>query len=144
MIFKYKILFTVLFIGFGFFACRIVMFDSDIFFNLRLFLLYILLVPLLEETVFRWGLQNYIKKITQKRKNRLSGKLQNGIFYYVTIQNIIVSFIFSLTHVPANSITHSFLVFFPSLLFGLVYDMYGKIIFPVVVHGFYNLNIFII
>lgn len=98
---------------------------SDIFY-------FILFAPVAEELFFRGVLQDTLKQRTNRRISAL------------TYANIFTSLVFAAVHIPFWGAMHSSLVFIPSLIFGFLYDRTGKIIFPVILHMFYNLNIFIV
>ncbi len=95
-------------------------------------LLFLILIPLIEEYLFRGLFQSILL-------TKLSGSI-----YIVSYANIITSIIFSLSHLFYNDLLHSFLVFFPSLVFGILYDRSRSIIPSFITHLIYNINIFII
>lgn len=99
---------------------------------LKNILIVVLLAPVAEELFFRGVVQSWLKIRF------------NGQFAFITYANIITSFIFAVIHIPYWGIFHALLVFLPSLIFGFLYDKTGKIHYSVILHIFYNLNIFIV
>jgi len=93
---------------------------------------YLMLAPFAEELFFRGVLQSWLKR-------RLGGVLLG-----IGFANIVVSVIFAICHIPFWGIFHSILVFIPSLIFGFVFDRTGRIIYPLMIHSVYNLNVFIV
>ncbi len=100
--------------------------------DLKSVLIFLIFVPLVEEYLFRGLFQSVLL-------TKLSGSI-----YIVSYANIVTSIIFSLSHLFYNDILHSFLVFFPSLVFGILYDRSRSIIPSIITHCIYNINIFII
>ena len=100
--------------------------------DLRSVLIFLIFVPFVEEYLFRGLLQSMLL-------TRFSGSI-----YIVSYANIVTSIIFSLSHLFYNNLFHSFLVFFPSVVFGILYDRNRSIIPSFITHLVYNINIFII
>ncbi len=100
--------------------------------GLKSIILFLIFVPLVEEYLFRGLLQSMLL-------TRFSGSI-----YIVSYANIVTSIIFSLSHLFYNNLLHSFLVFFPSVVFGILYDRSRSIIPSFITHLVYNINIFII
>lgn len=100
--------------------------------DLKSVLIFLIFVPLAEEYLFRGLFQSMLL-------TKFSGKI-----YILSYANIITSIIFSLSHLFYNDLLHSFLVFFPSLVFGMLYDRSRSIIPSFITHFVYNINIFII
>lgn len=93
---------------------------------------YLLLAPFAEELFFRGVVQDLLKK-------RVKGGL-----YALSYANILASAVFAACHFPFWGYFHSALVFIPSLAFGFMYDRSGRLIYPVILHALYNLNVFIV
>ncbi|MEJ5173233.1 MAG: JDVT-CTERM system glutamic-type intramembrane protease [Hydrogenothermaceae bacterium] len=53
--------------------------------------------------------------------------------------NLVVSILFVIPHIILYADLHSFLTFFPSLLFGYLYLKTGSLVFSSVIHGFSNI-----
>jgi hypothetical protein len=60
----------------------------------------------------------------------------------VSTANILASLLFAGLHLFSHSLLGSLLVFFPSLIFGYVWERYGRLWVPVVLHFFYNACLF--
>ncbi len=100
--------------------------------DLRSILIFLIFAPLVEEYLFRGLFQSMLL-------TRFSSSI-----YIVSYANIITSIIFSLSHLFYNTLLHSVLVFFPSMVFGILYDRSRSIIPSVITHFVYNINIFIV
>lgn len=92
------------------------------------FALAVLLYPILEEIVFRAGLQHLLQK-------RLTSA---SVLYGVSQANVLTSILFAAAHLVRHSTPTAALVFLPSLVFGYFYDRYGRVLPCIVLHGFYN------
>jgi len=139
---KYWLFIFFLVAGVAFHLHKLFIMKKEIVFAADEFIFYIMLIPVLEEVVFRGGVQSYLKN-----KIRNFGVVDNIILSttsFISIQNIVTSLIFSMAHLLYFSPSHAVLVFFPSIIFGLVYEQYNKLLFPIILHGIYNLNVFII
>lgn len=53
--------------------------------------------------------------------------------------NLVVSLLFVIPHFIVYTDIHSLLVFFPSLLFGYIYEKSNSLVFVTVVHGIFNI-----
>ncbi|MCC5870370.1 MAG: JDVT-CTERM system CAAX-type protease [Gammaproteobacteria bacterium] len=95
--------------------------------GLTAILLVILVFPVLEELVFRGGLQPLLLKWTRQRA---LGAL--------TLANLLTSVVFSLAHVPAHGLLHGALVFIPSLAFGVFRDRHDSVLPAIVLHAGWN------
>lgn len=139
---KYWLFIFFLVTGVTFHLYKLFIIKKEMLFTADEFVFYIMLIPVLEEIVFRGGLQNYLKNKIQ------AFDVVNNIILstksFISIQNIVTSLIFSIAHLLYFSPLHAVLVFFPSIIFGLVYKQYNKLLFPIILHGIYNLNVFII
>lgn len=87
-------------------------------------ILQVIAFPLLEEIVFRWGIQRGI----EKRMATWRGIPSNAI----------TSLLFALAHVPAWGWFYGALVVPPSLIFGFVYQKSGRLFFCVALHAGFN------
>jgi membrane protease YdiL (CAAX protease family) len=92
----------------------------------------LIFAPMAEEMFFRGVVQAWIKQ-----------KLTGGL-YFISYANILASLFFAFTHVFIWGVSHSIFVYIPSLIFGFLYDRTGKIHYPMILHVFYNFNIFIV
>lgn len=97
--------------------------------NLLVDLLWVALIyPLLEEVVFRGGLQ--------------PGLFARGCLHRsiagISAANIITSVLFAALHLFNQPALWAALIFFPSLVFGWARDRYGNITASIVLHMFYN------
>lgn len=93
---------------------------------------YLIFIPAAEEIVFRGILQKNLSKIIRWKIACITGA------------NIAASLVFSVFHMLGSSPIHAAAVFWPSLVFGLLYQRYGSILPPALVHGVFNVNVFII
>ncbi|MBX2837486.1 MAG: JDVT-CTERM system CAAX-type protease [Gammaproteobacteria bacterium] len=86
--------------------------------------------PVLEEIVFRGGIQEFLL-----RYDALA-KIQFGI----SLANIVTSVLFAALHLISQPPLWSALIFFPSLVFGWARDRYQSLWPPIALHAFYNLG----
>lgn len=91
-------------------------------------LLTVLIAPVLEEIVFRGGLQQYLLGRWHFARRVAGFSLANGC----------TSVVFSGLHLLQQSPLQAALVFFPSLMFGWTYDRYGRLLPSIMLHAFYN------
>ena len=84
--------------------------------------------PILEEYVFRGGLQAFLFE---------RPPLQRAIAG-ISAANVITSALFAAVHLINQPPLWAALVFFPSLVFGWMRDRYGHIYASVLLHCFYN------
>ncbi len=91
-------------------------------------LLFLLCYPILEEWLFRGKIQ------------RIFAQLEWGRLCWagISVANLITSMLFAALHLYNHSLLWAGLVFFPSLLFGLFRDRYGRIGPSILLHSFYN------
>ena len=94
------------------------------------FILFLLFISFSEELFFRGFLMPVFSSFIK------------GKFWFFSYSNIIVSFIFSISHIFLHNIFWSALVFFPSLIYGYFREKYESILPPVVLHFVYNLVYF--
>lgn len=95
------------------------------------FVQYIFIAPITEEIIFRGFLQKFIKERFPAGFGQLTGA------------NIVVSVIFASLHIIAGGNFYSLSVFFPSLIFGVLYDRNNSVIPSIIIHVIFNLNILI-
>ncbi|MFK7855953.1 MAG: JDVT-CTERM system glutamic-type intramembrane protease [Granulosicoccus sp.] len=84
--------------------------------------------PLLEEIVFRGGIQPALST------RPILARSAAGI----SIANVITSALFAVAHLLNQSILWSSLVFIPSLVFGWARDRHNTIVSPIILHMSYN------
>ncbi|MEE2733066.1 MAG: JDVT-CTERM system glutamic-type intramembrane protease [Pseudomonadota bacterium] len=94
----------------------------------RTILLIILLIPLCEEIVFRGLLQNELASYGRLRRTLLG----------LSWDNLISSTLFTLVHVFYFESALLLAIEAPALLFGYFYSQYRRLIFPVLLHIWYN------
>ncbi len=101
----------------------------------KLFLIIVLVSPILEEIVFRGGLQ--ARLFDQPRLARSFGaKFGAGVSY----ANIMTSLIFAVFHALSQPLLWAAAVFIPSLVFGWARDRTGSVFPGMVLHAWYNLG----
>ena len=91
-----------------------------------LFLIY-LLIPAFSEELFFRGLLIPIFSASLK-----------GKIWFISYSNIVVSIIFSISHIFTHNIFWSTLVFFPSLVYGYFREKHNNIFPSIVLHFIYN------
>ena len=96
----------------------------------RTLLLVILLVPLCEEIVFRGLLQNELASYERLRQTVLG----------ISWDNLITSTFFTLVHVPYFSNAWVLLIQIPALITGFFYSRHRRLIYPILLHAWYNTN----
>jgi membrane protease YdiL (CAAX protease family) len=87
-----------------------------------------LIYPILEEIVFRGGIQSFLMERSSLSKKTFS----------ISGANLITSFLFAAAHLLHQSPLWASLVFFPSLIFGWAREKYDSIVPSIVLHSFYN------
>jgi len=92
------------------------------------YLLALLVYPVLEEIVFRGWIQS---ELVAKETFRVK-------YFFITFANWITSALFSLFHLINHEPVWALLVFFPSILFGLLRDKYQAITPPIILHIYFN------
>lgn len=92
-------------------------------------LMLVLFYPIIEEISFRGVLQGLFLQYSPLRARYLG----------VTPANILVSIVFSITHLVYHDYIWALLVFPPSLVFGYFRDYTGKPYASIWLHMFYNL-----
>jgi len=141
---KYFVFLISLLGGIVYFAFRLSFFTDNFAFNINKFYYYIIIVPVLEEWIFRGNIQRMLKDKLDKNKEISETVLSDTADSFISVQNVITSVLFASMHLIYSPASHALMVFIPSLIFGLVYDRHQKLIIPVFLHGFYNLDVFII
>jgi len=96
------------------------------------FLKLVLIIPILEELVFRGLIQEHIYRYTQSRWGMLS------------VANLITSLLFTAMHFFFHAPLWAMAVIFPSLLFGYFRERHASLVTPIILHVFYNLGYFLI
>ena len=101
----------------------------------QVFAYIVIAYPIVEEIIFRGGMQGWLRKY-QWAKITILG---------ISIANVLVSIIFSILHIiirPDDYTTYAIII--PSLIFGLFRDRHKHIISCTVLHIFYNMGSFFI
>lgn len=96
----------------------------------RTVLLIILLIPLCEEIVFRGLLQNELSSYGRLRRTLMG----------LSWDNLISSTLFTLVHAVYFENVLMLAIEFPALIFGYFYSQYRRLIYPVMLHIWYNTN----
>ena len=94
----------------------------------KLLLVVAVVYPVLEEYVFRGGLQGALYRHTALSRSLLG----------VSFANLVTSIAFAAVHLFNQTPMWAALIFFPSLVFGWARDRYGNIQASVVLHMSYN------
>lgn len=84
--------------------------------------------PVLEEIVFRGGLQPWLQEKIWRR-HAIAG---------VSVANVMTSVIFAGLHFFTHPLVWALLIFVPSLVFGYFRDRHGLLAAPILLHVFYN------
>lgn len=92
----------------------------------------ILIIPIIEEVIFRGLLQTWIAK----RYNQAVGQL--------SLANLITSSIFALLHLFTQTLSMALYTFIPSLIFGYAKDRYKRLMPSIILHSSYNGGYFLI
>ena len=92
-------------------------------------LAFLLLAPLVEEIVFRGGLQEVLDRSAFGRRALVAG---------VTVGNVVTSAVFAAAHLASSPPWLAAAVFLPSLLLGRVKQLYPSLVPVVLVHAWYN------
>jgi hypothetical protein len=93
----------------------------------------LLIKAVLEECVFRYGLQGWLRGFARGRQVVIPG---------ITRANIVTSVAFTGVHFIHHPPLWAAAVFVPSLIFGWAWDRYRNILAPVVIHFVYNWCLF--
>lgn len=97
-------------------------------------LYWILILPLLEEVVFRGWLQ---EALDSRLVFRIHFKIKSAVLT-LSLANITTSLVFSLLHLIWLPYNQALLIFVPSLFFGLLKDHYQSLIPPIAFHVLFN------
>ncbi len=89
-----------------------------------------LIYPILEEIVFRGGLQTLLLERTALHKKLLG----------VSGANIVTSLLFAAAHLMHQSVLWASLVFIPSIIFGWARERYDSVLPSILLHAFYNVG----
>lgn len=92
-------------------------------------LLVVLLSPVLEEVVFRGGLQGWLQ---QKRA------MQYRLLGTISLANLLTSFFFAGMHLFRQPPLWAALIIMPSLVFGWAKERHQTLLSPIVLHISYN------
>jgi len=87
-----------------------------------------LLMPVLEEIVFRGGLQAALHR----------HRFFIPSFMGISVANVLTSVVFAAMHLISQPPIWAALVFIPSLVFGWARDRYITIVPSIILHGLYN------
>ena len=98
-----------------------------------LFLTISIIVPVLEELVFRGLIQGYLRQFDPGQKAILG----------ISAANLLTSLLFVLLHWLTRDGYSALLVFLPSLYLGLVRDRTSSIVMCILIHGLWNLGWYI-
>ncbi len=89
----------------------------------------LLLAPVLEELVFRGGIQDVLDRTPWGRLAVLGG---------VSVGNVLTSLLFSAAHLMMAPAWLAAAIFFPSLVFGRLKQLYPSLLPAMLVHAWYN------
>ncbi len=112
--------------------------ESNLLATLRLLFLFALVYPVLEEIVFRGGLQGFLLEKPALAKSIVTGSGDNQSPWLLTPANLITSVAFTAMHFINHPPLWASLVFFPSLVFGWARDRYDHLWASMLLHAFYN------
>lgn len=93
----------------------------------------VLLMPVLEELVFRGGLQSFLLT-----KAAFQKQFAMGLLAKVSLANVCCSVVFALFHLLNQPPLWAALVFLPSLVFGWALEKFNSVVPCVVLHCWYN------
>ncbi len=136
--FKSAVFWIFLLAAIPFWLCLIWCFNLETDFNwfrehLSIYLYAGLLLPVIEEIVFRGFIQGQLEKFLGVRRI--------GVLSYA---NILTSLIFTAVHFLNHPPAWAILVLIPSLIFGYFRDKDNTLVTPVILHVFYNAGYFLI
>ena len=89
-------------------------------------LLAVVVLPVLEEIVFRLGVQATLAA-------RLRGRIGA-----LTLANVFTAICFAAAHLWQHPPAWALATFVPALVFGALWERHGRLLSPISVHGFYN------
>jgi membrane protease YdiL (CAAX protease family) len=101
------------------------------------------LYPVLEEIVFRGGLQPWIATALERHSGAagLVGA-DHLLAHHRLIANVLTSIAFAAAHLYGHPAGWALATFFPSLVFGFFRDRYGGLAAPIALHVLYNAGYF--
>lgn len=99
----------------------------------RKYLMLLLVLPVLEEVVFRGFVQDLLQRWFRQRR-----------VLSLSYANLLTSVGFVLAHIPYHPLLWSLAVFVPSVIFGFFKDRYNSLLPPVLLHVFYNIGYFLL
>lgn len=91
--------------------------------------------PVCEELIFRGVIQHELNKLAWFKNKRFLLPDQNAI----SLSNGVTSLLFAASHAIRFTNPTAALVFFPSLIFGMAFDIRQKLWAPMLLHSFMNL-----
>jgi len=92
------------------------------------YVLIVLVYPVLEEVVFRGGLQALL----------LSKQFFKKSLFQLSLANVLTSTIFAAMHLIHQAPLSAAAVFIPSLVFGWAWERHRHLLSPILLHVFYN------
>lgn len=95
----------------------------------------VVLLPVLEEWVFRGNLQPFLKR-------RFFAQRHDG--HLLSPENVLTSLLFAGLHFFYHPPLWAALVFFPSLVFGWSLSRYQRVAVPTGLHAYYNAGYFLL
>ncbi len=95
---------------------------------LKPYLMIALVYPLLEEIVFRGGLQAMLLERPLFKKSQCQ----------ISLANVLTSILFAAMHLINQAPLFAASVFFPSLIFGWAWERHQTLLSPMLLHVFYN------
>lgn len=90
-----------------------------------------LAAPILEELVFRGGIQGMALRHRLGRQSALG----------ITVANILAASLFATLHFFSHQSPAALLTFFPGVVFGFFRDRYGSVVPAIALHAYYNLGL---
>lgn len=97
--------------------------------NWWMYIRLVMVAPVLEEVVFRGGLQTLLLERSTLARQR---------YYNLSLANVIASIAFAAAHLFNQSPLWAALVFIPSLVFGWARDRFESVLPSIVLHSTYN------
>lgn len=94
----------------------------------------VFIYPVLEECVFRGLLQGWLRRFAVTREK----------IFGLSFANLLVSLVFASCHFLLEMNIFSLAVFFPSLVFGLLFDRFDTVKPAIVAHIFYNFGFLVL
>lgn len=97
---------------------------------LRTLMLVIVLIPICEEIVFRGLLQSEL----------ISYAILNQGYWGITWDNLICGALFTAVHTLYFTHPAALLILIPALILGYFYHQKRRLIYPIILHAWYNAN----